>query len=165
MKRHTGYLILIASLALGATGCKPTEQNYQAAYIKAQEKIKADAMDDDPELISTDRPRAQYLQGDTVYVKMEALRGADGSHVAIGYGVAVALYKMPTNAKSNAEALKAKGWKEAGAYKSIGDQWYVMVGHYAKLDEAIEAQKRFKKQFPGYPYIGLHGAPTILNSY
>lgn len=169
------YLIIIAVGALALTACKPTEKNYRSAYDAAISKRQAehDALEADG-LIAEDAPRPIYMDGDTLYFANEIIEidtdfaplkngNANDSQAPSlkALNVAVGVFKMNTNARSGASALREKGF-DAFPVKSLGDKWYIIAGSGANLDEARAIIKDFKKKNPDYPFIGLGGHPVII---
>lgn len=154
-------LLGVALAAVVLTGCKPTEKNYKAAYDaavskreKANESLAADG------LISEDGPREHRINGDTYYMLNENLSVAAGEDALKPVNVAVAVFKMPTNARSGAASLKDKGYG-ARAAQAPGDKWYVIAGSFDSLDDAASFIKGFKTKNPDFQYIGL-GNPVII---
>lgn len=164
MKR-IGILISAAFVALMFVGCKPTEKNYKAAYDAAQlkrEQAAAEQMRPASGLLSDDGPTMKVIDGDTIFVTHERLRLPDGERPEGVWGVAVALYKMSTNANATVSDLKAAGIPEAIYLKSPQGKHYALAALVATLDSARSVAAEFKSKFPDYPYIGLPGAPVII---
>ncbi|MDE6338946.1 MAG: hypothetical protein K2K97_04055 [Muribaculaceae bacterium] len=156
MKKILFFSVLVALLLVG---CKPTEKNYRAAYDAAIGKRQAEqkALDADG-LIAEDAPRPMYMDGDTIYFANDVLK-ADDRLKALN--VAVAMFKMNTNAISGAKALQDKGI-DAFPVQAFGDKWYIIGGAFANLDEARAFMKEFRAKNPDYPHIGLGGHPVII---
>ena len=163
MKKLLPILFILSALLL-SVGCKPTENNYRAAYDAAKKKrdqSNEEQMVPTTGLISDDGPSMKIIEGDTIFVTRDRLSRESGSEdVLKAYNVAVGVYKMNTNAKAQAQALSEKGYK-AVAVRTTGDRWYTIAGSFDTLDEAREFIKQFRKKNQGYPYIGLPGAPVI----
>lgn len=150
-------------------GCKPTEKNYRDAYVIAQQKKeqqqelaggKALQLDDHLSL----RP----IDGDSLWVSHEGLRGKslDGDSIAeqemkSKYGVAVALFRMETNARAMAFDLREKK-RKAFVATNGNDRWYSVIGPYADLSGAAEGMRKFRKENPSFIYVGMPGAPAII---
>lgn len=111
-----GYAMTLSAAVMAAlllASCKPTEKNYKAAYDAALEKREAamrEQMIPTTGLMSDDGPQMRVVEGDTVYVLREALRRGEPSRKVGGWSVAVALYKMETNARANVENLVSEGY-------------------------------------------------------
>ncbi len=147
-------------------GCKPTEKNYKAAYdaaIAKREKANSDGLLPADGLLHDDGPKKQDIAGESLYVLVERTNPLESGGEVKGYSVAVAMFKMPTNAKSGAESLKEKGY-DAFAVRAKGDKYFILAGSYATAMEAKECYLKFIKDFPEYSYIGLPGSPVILTN-
>lgn len=149
------------------SGCKPTERNYRAAYDAALAKRQAEAeqrMLPATGLMSDDGPQLRVVGGDSVYVVKERLRPLDGDTLPdANWALGVGVYKMGTNAKAQAEALKKEGFPAARAARAAGDRWYAIADTAATLERAVDAARRFRDAHPGYPYVGLPGAPVLIS--
>lgn len=147
-------------------GCKPTEKNYKSAYdaalAKRQEAV-AEQMRPATGLLSDDGPQLRVVEGDSVYVLKERIRMQDGAAVPGRWAVAVAVYKMDTNAKASASDLRAQGFPAAFVAKAAGGKYYTVVSAVETLDSARVASKVFRMSLPQYPYVGLPGAPVLIS--
>lgn len=164
MRKFRNIIIIAGIGAIALTACKPTEKNYRSAYDvavnkreKAAEALAADG------LVAEDAPRSQVVGGDTLYFVNEVLKVDDGSTPLKALNVAVGVFKMNTNARSGALALKDKGY-DARAARALGDKWYILAGSFDTMDETRAFLKRFRKENPQYPYIGLSGKPVIIRN-
>lgn len=165
MRNRFRIFISAALVALMFVGCKPTENNYKKAYDAAlakREQAATEQMRPATGLLSDDGPSMRVVEGDTVYVLRERLRLQDGTRPEGEWGVAVALFKMRTNADATAENLKAEGWKDAVSVNATRERHYTLVGNAATLDSARMVANKFKETHPDYPYIGLPGAPVLI---
>ena len=143
-------------------GCKPTEKNYRAAYdaalnkrAQAAESVAADG------LISDDAPRRIVIGGKDYSVIDENVK-ADSDDDTLGKVlVAVARFKMPTNARAGAEALREKGYGAVAA-RAMGEKWYIIAGSFPDVGEAASFIAGFRKDNPGFMFIGLDGEPLII---
>ena len=164
MRKFRNIMIIAGIGAIALTACKPTEKNYRSAYDvavnkreKAAEALAADG------LVAEDAPRSQVVGGDTLYFVNEVLKVDDGSTPLKALNVAVGVFKMNTNARSGALALKDKGY-DACAARALGDKWYILAGSFDTIDETRAFLKRFREENPQYPYIGLSGKPVIIRN-
>lgn len=156
--------VIIAALMFAS--CKPTENNYKAAYDAALEKREAvsrEQMLPATGLLSDDGPQMKILEGDTIFVLKELLYRGEPAQKVAGWKVAVSLYKMETNASANATDLQNSGWKNAFAAHAKGEKWYVVVDKTSTLDSARVIAKEFIKKHKNYPYIGLPSSPVLIN--
>ena len=150
--------------------CKPTEKNYRSAYDVAIAKKQADqeALAADG-LIAEDAPKARYIDGDTLYFANEIISvdkdfapfKENGPEELKAYNVAVGMFKMNTNARAGASALREKGF-DAFPVKAMGGKWYIIGGTFVNLDDTRAFIKKFKTKNPDYPYISLDGHPVII---
>ena len=161
--------IIITGVVLGAmalTGCKPTEKNYKAAYDSALAKREAavrEQMLPATGMLSDDGPQQRIVAGDTVYVLKERILKLDGTPVPGKWAVAVGMFKMDTNAKSGAEQLAREGFPEAIPAKATGGRYFTLVATASTIDSARLESKRFMEKHKSYPYVGLPGAPVLIN--
>ncbi|MDE6537656.1 MAG: SPOR domain-containing protein [Muribaculaceae bacterium] len=161
-------IIKLISLLLFAvvimTGCKPTEKNYRQAYEAAKQKreaANAEAMIPATGVMTDEGVTRKVVDGDTLFVTRDRLsRTGESADKIRPYNVAVGVYKMNTNAKAQAKDLTEKGY-DAYAVETTGNRWFAIAGSFDTLSEARVFINDFKKKNPGYPYIGLPGAPVI----
>ena len=155
----------VASVLL--TGCKPTERNYRAAYDAALAKRQAEAelrMLPASGLMSDDGPQLKIVNGDSLYVVKERLKAAPGDTLpSSGWAVGVGVYKMNTNARAQAEALRNEGHRAACAARATGDRWYAVADTASSLERVAAAARKFTDNHPGYPYVGLPGHPVLIS--
>lgn len=160
-------IILVLGVVLVVlTGCKPTEKNYRSAYdaaVAKREKATADA-NLPADLILEDGPKKEKIGDLEVATLNERLSPVDNGDALGMVNVAVAQFKMPTNARSGAEALKEKGF-QARVVKATGGRYFLLAGSYADFDAALECAARFRKAYPDYPYIGFQGEPVFIRTY
>lgn len=152
--------------ALMLVSCKPTEKNYRTAYdaaLRKRAEVAEQQMRPATGLLSDDGPQLRVVDGDSVFVLRERLRHLDGSRPGGHWAVAVGVFKIDTNAKASASDLAAAGWKSAMPAKVPGGDFYALADTVASLDEARDRAARFKLDFPDYPYVGLPGAPVLIN--
>ena len=168
MKKKTEIIKSVAvsvTLLFGVwlmSGCKPTEQGYRAAYDAARQKREAAAaemMIPVSGLLSDDGPQRRIIDGDTLFVTKERVRGADGENLP-RWLLAVGVYRMDTNARAQAASLRGS----AMAVRGEGDRWYCVADTASGLDGIMAARKRFMASHPDFPYIGLPASPVIVNA-
>ncbi len=149
------------------TGCKPTENNYKAAYDAA--RAKREAVDADAEVLSgghkvlsADGPKTREADGREVrYRVLRITPEGEADLSREPYSVAVAQWRMPTNARSQAADLQREGYAAFTA-KDGHDRWWTLAGAYATFEEAARAAAGFADTHPDFPFIGLDGAPLVL---
>ncbi len=150
-------------------GCKPTEKNYQDAYLAAQNKKKAEAAADADmglpanALQSLDGTRTKNIDGEQLRVKHLYIKYAGkGEAPAIErVNVAVAKYRMPTNAIAQTEDLENVGFKAFPAEASDGS-FYVIAASFPTFEEAADFVKKYKKDHAPASFVGLDGAPLLI---
>lgn len=157
--------ILFATLA---TGCKPTERNYQEAYEAAIRKKQIESEDKDlnipgGKLESLDGPKQRDIGGDNFNIEAGWLKyiGDDEIFRISRYNVAVARYKMRVNCEAQIEDLKKEGYKSYILENREGYYFAVICGTDT-LDEAAQAAKKYMTGKQGGVFVGLEGAPLIL---
>lgn len=162
---------LFALFLILATGCKPTEQNYKAAYDKAydaaQKKIESETESiDGVKMESLNGPRVEVVEGDTVLVAPGRTRPfettLDKSKGRMG--IAVAHYKMPTNARKHSADLNAEYPESMVAYDG-SENYYVVLSVVPSLKDAAPIIKEFKAKHPDFRYIGLPEGPRVIHIY
>lgn len=163
-----GMLLLVGGALIS---CKPTERNYQSAYEVARAKREAEKNDPDMALmlgghrldtseggsaVKTDNGSQLPQKALTLVFEDEMGGGGD-------WYVAVSRYSMPTNARAQAYDMSAKGDTVTVA-RDTDSQWYVIAARTAGRQAAGEAAERFIAKHPGFPFIGLDGAPLLIVS-
>lgn len=159
--------LLLAGLMF-LPACKPTEKNYKSAYDAAVAKRQAESNDPDLNLPAGGYQRIGDPQKKTVngksygYLFSRVKPLTDGVSMQ-PYNVAVAVYKMPTNCEAQVNDLLSVGYQSFGA-KTGDDRYYVIIGSYASIDAAAAAIDAYMAKFKDAVYVGLDGAPLILQS-
>ncbi len=169
MKR-TPLILTVLAAACMFSSCKTTEKNYRDAYdIAIVKQQKEDSL-------QAQRRREMGMEG----LKME--ENSDGAVLSrIGdrrvrtlhrnfaradsvkqYSPAVSYFKMPANAGSMVEDLRARGWVAARQAKS-GDRYYVLLGTFDDVSPAIDLLEEFIRKEPRWQSVGLH-EPTLITS-
>ena len=162
MKKLCFLLFTLIILA----GCKPTEKNYASAYIKASEaaRLKNANIDNDiaeHQLEAIDGPRLEVNGNDSVYVAPNRVKlfESDSSPEKGKYGIAVAKYSMPTNARRHLQDIK-KEYPDAFLAFDGNEGYYVMIERVPSVPEAAEPIRVFKLKHPDFRYMGLPGTPV-----
>lgn len=166
----TRYILLalpLLGILCAATGCKPSEKNYKAAYdatLRKREAAKKMEQEIAPgvELVYENAPARQTVEGMEVYVKTLHLRCLEkGEQLPKPFMVAVGMYNLPTNARSQVADLKAEGYSGAVAMIDMQSRYFAMAASFDSLAEAARFVKTFQEKHPSMPYVGLEGSPVI----
>lgn len=187
--------LLLGSLPLAMlTACKPTENNYKAAYEAALNKRKdadENVRGEGHKLIDNGGARVATVRGKSYPIVTDFLKPADnpsenktkeskdnlsasltpssasGSATVEepdNYRVVVARYKMPTNAFAQASNLRDAGFHEAHVMTDREERYNVVAGQYASLDEAAACAERLMSKLPNTSFVGLDGMPLIIEN-
>lgn len=144
-------------------GCKPTEQNYRAAYEAAQAKTDTGLRDIQgaERVLQDDGITFQRVhEGDTVLQGRRSLKIEGLERATTPYIVGIGVFKMPANAHSRAADLSSQGIKSYVG--EDGEDRYVVATHpCATFGEAVVALKTFRRLHRDFPYVGLPGQPVI----
>lgn len=153
------FIAVVVLITLGA--CKPSENNYRLAYETAMQRDREGLEEGVYELIQQEKlPPMIHVLGDSVRVQRLPLAafycpGTDSLDKCMPqyYNVAVALYKMPTNARAHADRLAGEGYHSA-VLKSGASLYYVMAGLVESLDSAARLARMYDLSHAG-EYIGI----------
>lgn len=166
----TGAKILMATVlfsVVALTGCKPTEDNYRSAYSKAYEASRRKATEiqsseSGATLESMDGPRTEVVDGETLRIAGSTLKVFEGyAAPACTYGLAVARFSMPTNARGSVSDLSGD-WPRALVAIDGADGYYVIAELFDSLQDAAAGIRKFRDARPDFPYIGLEGKPLVV---
>lgn len=165
------FLPLIVLMAV-AVGCKPTERNYQAAYDAALRKRQADsiAMSVDAsghKIIAYDAPRTVTVGDRSLRLITCFTKSLDDTLMSMPvklYQVAVGKYRMPTNARAQARSLMESGFPDATVVTDGRDLYYAVAGRFDSLEATAECVGRLVSSFPSSSFVGLDGAPLVIQS-
>ena len=167
MKIKTTYPLLFIIFCV-ITSCKPTEKGYQAAYDAALHKREAAYANLQTELPQgtiqqVDGPQLKDIDGHQIYVENKRISPYDNNSSLSGeYNVAIARYKMSTNAISQVEQLREEGFQAVVAKDTEGN-FFTLAGSFPTMNEAknfyLEYQKKKKQK-----YVGLPDSPVIIYS-
>ncbi len=149
--------------------CKPTEKGYRQAYEAA--KSKRDQVDPDEDLLtgghkllSQEATNWRVLDGDSLQVQHMFLRPTDGVKWPQRgpYRLAVAMFKMTTNANSMIEDLQKRGSLQPVVATDGKNTYYIIAGSASYVDSLGNVLKTFKKENPGFQYIGLSPERPVI---
>lgn len=155
-------LLLIALLILTLTGCKPTEKGYQQAYEAA--KNKRQQVDPDEELLTgghkllnENSTNWKIIGNDSLQIQHMFLRPAEGKPWPQSgpYRLAVAMFKMNTNANSILNDLYEKGTLTPVIAGDGKGQHFIIAGSATYPDSLSHVLDTFRKENPNFSYIGL----------
>lgn len=162
-------LILTAALCSGTlTSCKPTEKGYRSAYEAA--KNKREQADPDllllggHKLLTDDATNWKRLGGDSLQVMHIMLKPDNGAKwpETGPYRLAVAMFKMTTNANSMLKDLEGGKLRPVSATDGK-DRHYIIAGSATYADSLANVLATFRKEHPGFRHIGMPGeAPVVI---
>lgn len=164
------FLLMVCMLVSLMAGCKPTEKGYREAYDAA--KSKREQKDPDEalmtgghKLLSEEASNWRVIAGDSLQVEHKFLKPTgDAKWPQAGpYRLAVAMFKMTTNANSMLADLQKKGSLKPVVATDGKDTYYMIAGSATYVDSLGNVLKTFRKENPGFQYIGLgQGKPVII---
>lgn len=163
MKINRLAIISAAAVMLAAASCKPTEAGYKAAYDAAQAKRTAEQ--DDAAMYGgmfmEGAPHWRRIGADSVLYLQQPLAPLDGDSAAVAnVNVAIASYKMNTNAKAHTERMKNSGLK-ARVLRNNKNSFLVIVAQYDSIQPAVSFIEDYIKSHPDDMYSGLPGRPIV----
>lgn len=162
MKLRVRHIFALSILMAFMFGCKPTEQGYRSAYEAA--KNKREQADPDEALLTgghrllNDGSTIWKVIGkDSLQMQHMFLRPMEGSKWPESgpYHLAVAMFKMTTNANSMLEDLRGKGGLKPVIATDGKDRHYIIAGSATYADSLGNVLSTFRKENPGFQYIGL----------
>ena len=162
------FIIVFAVLISFMTSCKPTEKGYKAAYDAALGKREAAMSDIDTnvavgEIQQVDGAQLKEVDGVKVYVLNQRLKPVEeGKRLPGNYNVAVGTYKMITNCRAQAEALKAEGYEAFPAVDMEG-MHFTIAGSFPTMSDAVKFYEKYKSG-KNRVYVGLPQSPVIIFS-
>lgn len=162
------FIFLFSLLLFLLPSCKPTEKGYKSAYDAAlgkREALKADIDVDLPDgaLQSVDGPQLKEIDGVKVYLLNQRISPVEeGVSLPESYNVAIGSYKMNTNTKAQAQALKEEGYNAFSAKDTEG-MYYTIAGSFPSLSEAVKFYQEYKAG-KDRVYVGLPNSPVIIYS-
>lgn len=156
-------------LMLAVSACKPTEKGYRTAYEAA--KNKRESVDPDMELMTgghrlleENATNWRVIGNDSLQLQHVMLRPAEGSvwPESGPYRLGVAMFKMDTNAKSLLKDLKEKGSLKPVIASDGKGQHYIIAGSATYVDSLGQVLTTFRKENPGFTYIGLTPPQPVI---
>lgn len=160
--------LAVAGIIILFPACKPTENNYRAAYEAAQGAVERKARQEAEsasggKLEAIDGPRRENFDGETIMVGRRRVKAFettlpdDGRRV----GVAIARYSVPTNARRHLEDVKQE-YPEALIATDGTDNYYVMIERVKTIPESVDPIRVYRAKHPDYGYQGLGGEPQVF---
>lgn len=168
MKTSRILLTAVAGLLLMGA-CKPTEKNYRAAYDAA--KAKREYKDPDEELLtgghrllSDDATNWVVLGKDSLQTERIWLKPYDGSMWPQSgpYRLAVAMFKMSTNATSILDDLKKHKELTPIVAQDGQKRLFLIAGSATKPDSLGAVLTTFRKAVPDFTYIGMTDSQPMV---
>ncbi len=163
-------LLMIMAVLLGMLyGCKPTEKGYKQAYDAAKSKREQKDPDDDlltggHRLLTEEATNWRVIDGDSLQMQHKFLKPMNGSvwPQSGPYRLAIAMLKMTTNANSMLADLK-KGKSLTPVVATDGkDTYYIIAGSATYADSLSQVLSTFKRENPGFRYIGLTPEQPVI---
>ncbi len=157
-------------MALGMLwGCKPTEKGYRTAYEAA--KSKRDKVDPDDavltgghRLLDENASNWKVIGNDSLQLQHLFLSPQPGSKWPQSgpYRLAVAMFKMTTNANSMLKDIKGKGTLTPIIASDGQGRHFIIAGSATYADSLGNVLATFRKENPGFQYIGLTPAKPVI---
>lgn len=165
-------IVPLLGLLVASGGCKPTEKNYQAAYDAAIRKRQSDSLAMVPDVgghkvIAFDAPRIIAVGGSDIRIITCFTKPLDDLAAQFPkkrYSVAVGKYRMPTNARAQAESLVGSGFPDAVVVTDGRDVYYTVAARYDVLEQAAECVGKLMSMLPSSSFVGLEGEPLLIQS-
>ncbi|MDE6478656.1 MAG: hypothetical protein K2L45_00175 [Muribaculaceae bacterium] len=162
--------ILMIAVLLGMFySCKPTEKGYKQAYDAAKSKREQVDPDEDlltggHKLLSQESTNWRVIAGDSLQVQHMFLKPTEGAiwPQSGPYRLAVAMLKMTTNANSMLSDLKEKGSLKPVIATDGKNSYYIIAGSATYLDSLGNVLTTFKKENPGFQYIGMEKESPLI---
>lgn len=170
IKMKIRAMLTLCVLLTMLAACKPTEKGYRQAYEAAKSKREQADPDNDVltgghRLLTDGATQWKVLDGDSLELQHKFIKPEkDTPWPQSGpYRLAVAMLKMSTNANSMLADLK-KGRHLTPTIATDGkDTYYIIAGSATYVDSLGNVLSTFKKENPGFQYIGLpNGRPLIV---
>ncbi len=162
MMKKIRILLMMAMLLGILYSCKPTEKGYRQAYEAAKSKREQvdpeeDLLTGGHKLLNEESTNWKVLAGDSLQVQHMFLKPTDGVQWPQKgpYRLAVAMFKMTTNANSMLEDLKKKGSLQPVVATDGKDKYYIIAGSGTYVDSLGNVLSTFKKENPDFQCIGL----------
>ena len=169
MKMKIRVILTLFVLIMSFSGCKPTEKGYRQAYEAA--KSKREQVDPDDELLTgghrllnQESTNWRVLAGDSLQIQHMFLKPTEGEKWPESgpYRLAVAMFKMTTNANSMLSDLKKKSSLKPVIATDGKDKYYIIAGSATYLDSLGNVLTTFRKEHPGFQCIGLNPAKPVI---
>ncbi|MDE6271732.1 MAG: hypothetical protein K2M31_01855 [Muribaculaceae bacterium] len=167
--KRIACLVAGIGILLGLGGCKTTVKNYQEAYDVARQKrerdeerrreLQNDLGVDNAKLEQVDAPSIGTIElkddasQTVINVKTAAIPFHREDKVR-GVVIAVAKFKMPTNAESMAADLREDGFPEARMARG-GEDFYVLIAEGTYPSDLAQTAFSFRRKLPEFPYVGI----------
>lgn len=160
---------MAAAVILMFGACKPTEKNYRAAYDAA--KAKREYKDPDEELLtgghkllSDDATNWIVFGKDSLQTERIWLKPYDGATWPQSgpYRLAVAMFKMSTNANSELADLKKHGNLTPVIAQDGQKRLFLIAGSATYPDSLGAVLATFRKEVPDFTYIGMTDSQPLV---
>lgn len=155
-------IIAVCVLMAFMASCKPTEQGYKAAYDAAKKKREQVDPDNDlltggHRLLNENASLWKVIAGDSLQMQHSFIKPDEGFKWPQNgpYHLAVAMFKMQTNARSMLKDLHEKGDSIPIIATDGKGKLYIIAGSASNADSLANVLTTFRRQNPKFPYIGL----------
>lgn len=156
-------VLVTAAALLALTACKPTENNYQAAYDAAQrkrEQVAADAFQPAGKIMTDDAPM-RVIGNDTIPFRLATVKVVEGREPG-RYAIVVARYRMDTNARAHYEGFSAS--PSALILATPEEEYFVAESSWESLPDAAADFRRITRDRKHPPFVGLPDGPFIIET-
>lgn len=170
--KKKSMIALCLTLLIATTACKPTEQGYKAAYDAA--KAKREYVDPDQDiltgghrLLNENASNWKVIGKDSLQIQSIRISPKKGElwPQSGPYRLAVAMFKLDTNAHSLLEDLKEKGCNNAILAGDGKGKHFVIAGSATYPDSLGAVLNDFRLRNPEFTFIGMTpAAPVIIIS-
>lgn len=161
MKKAIALICVASAMAVGISGCKTSEENYQQAYeIALAKKTEGLSEEEIAGILREESMPKTVYRGDSIPYKVMYTKWVEGGidNSALRFSVIVASFKQQFNARSVYERLVAGGYPDAVVLADASDRYYIGAVTTNSLDSAVAVLNALPGSSPvalsaPYPYI------------
>ena len=162
------FLICVVALLMLAS-CKPTEKGYRQAYEAAKNKRQQADPDEalltgGHKLLNENSSNWKVIGNDSLQIQHTFLCPAEGKPWPQSgpYRLAVAMFKMNTNANSVIKDLSEKGTLKPVVAGNGKGEHFIIAGSATYPDSLSQVLATFRKENPKFSYIGLTPPQPVI---